>query len=359
MKRAHFHTYGRKESWDLDALKAVSLVQVAASLGLKVKIGNMQCPLPDHNDQTPSFSYRPQLNTWKCFGCGKGGTVLDFVMCVNKCDLHHAAAFIQETFFGSAANRKPALRPKQKISREPKIDQSDPDIYNFIKKYILLTPEIISYFERRCISQNTLRKFGIGQLNDPQKLLQELRSAFEYKKIARSGVLSKKSTVQNARLVFADKSIIFPFLYRGTCEYLQARSLDRTNKGMRWMNLNEVNVRAYNRDLLLDNTVNEIYICEGATDALSAAELGWHAIALPGAGNRLSDDDLSALQKRDVYIIPDKDKAGKIFSNNLSMQLKKAGITSFTVQALPPQCKDLNDYLVYKNGQHKGQNEQH
>lgn len=38
-------------------------------------IGN--CPLPDHEDRTPSFTVYPETNSWYCFGCCRGGDVID------------------------------------------------------------------------------------------------------------------------------------------------------------------------------------------------------------------------------------------------------------------------------------------
>lgn len=36
-----------------------------------------RCPLPDHDDKTPSFHVYPQQNTWHCFGCNRGGDIFD------------------------------------------------------------------------------------------------------------------------------------------------------------------------------------------------------------------------------------------------------------------------------------------
>jgi len=63
-----------------DGIKeSLSIVDVTAFYGVEVKRGNKAlCPL--HNEKTPSFTVYPNSNSWHCFGCGVGGSTIDFVM---------------------------------------------------------------------------------------------------------------------------------------------------------------------------------------------------------------------------------------------------------------------------------------
>ena len=63
-------------------LEEVNLAEVVSSYGVNLKATGRrlvgQCPL--HQEKTPSFSISTEKNLWHCFGCGKGGNVIRFVM---------------------------------------------------------------------------------------------------------------------------------------------------------------------------------------------------------------------------------------------------------------------------------------
>jgi DNA primase len=65
----------------LDRIKGVSCVEVLPELGSGKKI---RCPL--HKEKEASFSYDAEKNLWHCFGCGKGGSVIDLVMELENLD---------------------------------------------------------------------------------------------------------------------------------------------------------------------------------------------------------------------------------------------------------------------------------
>ena len=74
-----------------DTIKeTLQIAQVLAFYGVEVKRTNKAlCPL--HNEKTPSFTVYPHSNTWHCFGCGAGGSVIDFVMDYFGLDVLEAA----------------------------------------------------------------------------------------------------------------------------------------------------------------------------------------------------------------------------------------------------------------------------
>ena len=43
------------------------------------------CPFPGHNEKTPSFTVNPARNICKCFGCGRGGNAVNFIMEMEQC----------------------------------------------------------------------------------------------------------------------------------------------------------------------------------------------------------------------------------------------------------------------------------
>jgi len=73
------------------------IAQVLEFYGVEVKRGNKAlCPF--HNDKNPSFAIYPEQNTWHCFGCKAGGTVIDFVMAYCDLDALEAAKKLDADF---------------------------------------------------------------------------------------------------------------------------------------------------------------------------------------------------------------------------------------------------------------------
>jgi len=61
--------------------------------GIEVKRNN-QALCPFHSEKTPSFTIFPKTNSFKCFGCGAGGSVIDFAMLIHSTDALEAAKIL-------------------------------------------------------------------------------------------------------------------------------------------------------------------------------------------------------------------------------------------------------------------------
>ncbi len=59
------------------AIPAPIFVGVLGGEDVPDRGGLLRCPLPDHDDRTPSFRVYPG-NGWRCYGCGQAGTIYDF-----------------------------------------------------------------------------------------------------------------------------------------------------------------------------------------------------------------------------------------------------------------------------------------
>ena len=68
------------------------IVEVVESYGVKLKRtgSSFQAVCPFHNEKTPSFNVNPQLQIFKCFGCGVGGGVIKFVQLMERCEFPEA-----------------------------------------------------------------------------------------------------------------------------------------------------------------------------------------------------------------------------------------------------------------------------
>ena len=84
---------------DLDSIKKVPILEVAARLAIPVKGLKAIC-FNGHDKRTPSLSFNVRTNTWKCFGaCGTGGSVIDLVMEKEKLSFKEALNWFAANFF--------------------------------------------------------------------------------------------------------------------------------------------------------------------------------------------------------------------------------------------------------------------
>jgi DNA primase len=107
----------------IDAAKeAVSVIDLADRLcgsgGLR-RVGKEwvgRCPLPDHEDRSPSFTVNADKNVWFCHGCLRGGDVVELARLVwgyDQRDAHVAAAMLLMEFGHEIPERPPAWFRKQ------------------------------------------------------------------------------------------------------------------------------------------------------------------------------------------------------------------------------------------------------
>lgn len=73
------------------------------------------CPL--HGEKTPSFSINPEKNVWHCYGCGAGGSGVDFVMKLRGLNFKEAAAMIEQDF-GIDRNVEPIAKTPAQVRYE-------------------------------------------------------------------------------------------------------------------------------------------------------------------------------------------------------------------------------------------------
>lgn len=86
---------------DIEELKDVSIKDYLVANGVKLLNSSSQrktCCCPIHNESGPSFVLYENNNSFYCFGCGKGGTIIDLVMYTMKIDLSSAVRFLRSGY---------------------------------------------------------------------------------------------------------------------------------------------------------------------------------------------------------------------------------------------------------------------
>ena len=101
---------------------SVTMEQIISLYGYKTKHGFMVCPF--HGDKDARLKVYPGSGGWHCFGCGKGGSVVDFVMEHENCDFRTAVVAIDKAMhMGLADPQEDAYRAEIERNKQEWLDQ--------------------------------------------------------------------------------------------------------------------------------------------------------------------------------------------------------------------------------------------
>ena len=117
------------------------------------------CPV--HNEKTPSFSVNPDRQIYKCFGCGIGGSSIDFIMEVEKLDFVEAIRYLAEQY--SIELEISGQRSSGKDIRT-ELYEMNAHTQNLYKKNLYRDENQVhlEYFLNRGIDKELIEKFGLG-----------------------------------------------------------------------------------------------------------------------------------------------------------------------------------------------------
>lgn len=108
----------------------VSMDQILGIYGYQTKHGFMVCPF--HGDRDASLKVYPGTGGWHCFGCGKGGSVIDFVMTQEGCDFRTAVTAIDHALrMGLRDTREDPYEAEKEKRRQEWLD----DFVNAVYQY--------------------------------------------------------------------------------------------------------------------------------------------------------------------------------------------------------------------------------
>jgi len=338
------------------ALNQISIQAIGGWLGVKLPArGSVRCPFEDHEDSHPSFEVKKTENRWVCYGCGRSGGSIDFVMVYNGIGFAEAKQWLAaRTRITAVSVRSKIFAEKKSMLKVLRVDDefdsaADQAIYEALLKLSPLQSSGREYLNRRALSDKTIEAFRVGQLINGQKIIGELLEKYGYDRLKRAGLLTKKSFNQNVRCIFPNDCLLFPFLEKGDVAYLQARLIRGNQSRGKWRNLNYLGRRVYNVEVL-ERGSGPIAICEGIMDTLSAVEMGFDSIGLMGVSAKLTVDQISLLRGREVNILLDWDGPGEARSLKLQKELRQFGIASTRKKKPSAHAKDLNEYLMEKKG---------
>ena len=314
---------------------------------------------PFHNEKTPSFSVEPAKQFFYCFGCNKGGTVIQFIMNIEHLDFVEAVKHLAERA-GIALPEPEDAGEKEKTYRRKEILNLNKEAARFYFSVLAGKSGIAaqSYLKKRGLTEKTICQFGLGLAPASWNELSELLlSKGASQELLISSGLSLKS--KNGELYdrFRDR-IMFPiFDIRGNIIGFGGRVADKTQP--KYMNSPDTPVYNKSRELYGLNYARQskskkLLIVEGYMDVISLHQAGID-YAVASLGTALTQAQAWILKKyaEEVIIAYDADSAGQAATLRGLEILERAGCSGKVL--LIPDGKDPDEY-VRNNGPEKFKN---
>ena len=294
---------------------------VGSFVKLKKRGANYLGLCPFHNEKSPSFTVSPAKEIYKCFGCGKSGNTIGFLMDLEKYSYVESLRWL--------ANKYNVEIEETEVSPETRLQQQSADslyaINNFAQKHFtdaLFDSEgrdvALSYLKERGFREEIIKKFQLGY--DPA-------SGDSFAKAAIKGqynpeLLQKSGLVVNRDETLRDNyrgRIIFPVHNQsGKISGFGARLIKNNDKAPKYINTpeNEIYVKSrilygsYFARMAIDKA-DECLLVEGYTDVVSLHQAGIENVVASG-GTSLTPDQLRLVKKytNNLTIIYDGDGAG-------------------------------------------------
>ncbi len=314
-------------------------------------IGN--CPF--HNEKSPSFTVSPAKEIYKCFGCGKSGNTITFLMEHEKYSYVEALRWLAARY--NIEIEETETSPAQKMAQ-----QTADSLYainhfamDFFTKQYWDTEDgatiAQSYMQHRGFLRQIVEKFKIGYNTSERDSLAKalIQNQFNPELFARTGLVVERDGGWQDN--YRDR-IIFP-IHNTTGKIIGfgARQIAKNDRSPKYINTpeNEIYVKSrilygsYFARTAIDKA-NECLLVEGYTDVVSLHQAGIENVVASG-GTSLTIDQLRLVKKytQNLTIIYDGDAAGvKAALRGLDMALEEG----LNVQlVLIPDKEDPDSYV--------------
>lgn len=289
---------------------------------LKKRGANYIACCPFHNEKTPSFSVSPSKGIYKCFGCGKSGTAVGFVMEHESLSYAEALRYLARKYHIEVVEKEESA---EDIARRQK-NESLLLVSEFAGRFFqesMQTPEghniAFQYFRSRGLEEETIRRYGLGWAPLSRKALTEAARTAGYREefLVETGLSIR---YDDGRLAdrFYDR-VMFPIhSVSGRIIAFGGRTLKTDKTVAKYINSPETEIYVKSRSLYgIYFAKSEIsrqdkcILVEGYLDVLSMHQLGITNV-VASSGTSLTVEQIRLMRKftGNVTIIYDGDGAG-------------------------------------------------
>jgi len=291
---------------------------------LKRRGANYTACCPFHNEKTPSFSVSPTRGIYKCFGCGKAGNVVNFVMEHEQLSYVDALKYLGKKYDIEVADREEsAYEVESRLKGESLmiVSQFAQDFYTNALWNSQKGQAIgISYFKERGFSDETIKKFALGWAPDGKDGMSQaaLRAGYKKEFLIATGLGIEREGSGEIVDRFYDR-VIFPIhSISGRVIAFGGRTLRTDKKVAKYINSPESEIYVKSRSLYgiffaksAISKLQKCYLVEGYTDVISLHQAGVENV-VASSGTSLTTDQIRLIKRfsPQVTVLYDGDAAG-------------------------------------------------
>ena len=268
---------------------------------------------PFHNEKTPSFSVSRSKQIYHCFGCGKGGGVINFIMEIENVSFPDAVEILAKR----AGMQMPERQEDPESRKRTRIYALNRDAARFYHEKLLSEEgaKCRDYIDRRRISKKTATDFGLGFAPDKWDSLRNAMRDKGYSDFDLSDAgLVKKGKNGGFYDTFRNR-LMFPVIdVRGNVIAFSGRLLE--GDGPKYLNSPETVAFTKGRNLFALNLAKKskrdyFILSEGNIDVASLHQAGFDS-AVASLGTSLTEQQAQLLShyKNEILIAYDSDGAG-------------------------------------------------
>ena len=303
---------------------------VSESVRLTKKGRNYWGLCPFHSEKTPSFSVSADKQIYKCFGCGKGGGAINFVMELDNLPFRDAVALLAKRAglevpdSGSSAGAKERREKLLTINK-----QAARTFHRWL--YAPEGADGLAYLQRRGLSRRTLTSFGLGFApNRWDALIQELgQQGYDKRDLLDAGLAVSN---QDGRIYDRFRNrVMFPIIdIRGEVIGFGGRVMDDSTPKY----LNSPDTPVYNKsrnvfalNIAKKSKAGRVILTEGYMDTISLHQAGFDS-AVAYLGTALTPEHAQLLSRYfpEAIIAYDGDGAGVSATQRAIPLLERAGM---------------------------------
>jgi DNA primase len=309
---------------------------------------------PFHNEKTPSFTVSPAKGIFKCFGCGKGGNSVNFIMELEQLSYPDALRWLAKKYHIEIEEKEESQEERALKDERESMMIVSAFAQKYFSRYLLKENEGrtigLSYLRERGIRDDIISKFELGFCPDGKDTFTQAAQLEGYKMdfLEKTGLTIKRDDWIRDR--FGGR-VIFPVHnVAGRVIAFGGRTLTNDKKVAKYLNSPESEIYHKGKTLYgiyqakRDMTrLDKCYLVEGYTDVLSFHQAGIENV-VASSGTSLTIDQIRLIRRftPNITIVYDGDEAGiKASLRGIDMVLEEG----INVKVLPlPQGEDPDSF---------------
>lgn len=320
---------------------------------------------PFHTEKTPSFAVSPSKRIYHCFGCGKGGSIISFLMEAEKISFTEAVENLAKKFSieiiyegGNFVEDKHAEEKRRLKDDLLDLYKRVANMYHFFLTETKQGEKALQYLQKRGVSKEIIENFSLGFSPNDRRWLKKFLKEKNYSDsfLEDSGLFSKNYP----DVSFFSNRVMFPITNRnGAVVAFGARLLE--GEGPKYLNSGELPQYKKRETLYAFSQAKEfirqnkaVIFCEGYMDVLAYHQAGIKYAVAP-LGTALTEEQVQVIKPfvDTVYLSFDTDNAGQnatfkaiVMCRKVNLSVKIIDISSFSQKNGGVFCKDPADVLL-------------